>query len=273
MTPLHGPIARFSAALGQEKTSEPVRELINQLKAPFDITSYPDDSEVYYTFAERGVELLFDADVLTTAFVHTQAEPASAGNKGFAPFPLPVVGELSPTATRAEVVSTFGNPSETGDDWVRYHTEEDQILWFGFDDAGRTKLISITAVDVLADPEEVDPEDRLVLSGSHQVYPQVERVVFTDDDDVELSFTRRVDNSEPVSVGWEGESFVGAVESIVLMDDDSVLLQISDEAASKLGLYAKSRFWIAEDSDADALFEAIVAMLEATGEFDPTQYE
>lgn len=82
-------------------------------------------------------------------------------------------------------------------------------------------------------------------------------------------------NSTPLRHGWsgaiewDGAEVAEGVLSIHLLDDDSLLLQITDEAAETLGLPAKCRLWITPDSDPDTLADTLIGMLEATGEFDP----
>ncbi len=107
-------------------------------------------------------------------------------------------------------------------------------------------------------------------SGVHETTEETDTVVFVGPGQ-ELSFTRVIGTEFPVIIGYNEAQAVGGVESMVLLEDDSVLLQLSAEAAEELDLDPKVRFWI--DSDAAALVDEIIAMLEATGEFDPSQYE
>lgn len=274
MNQILGPIQRFSDSLGAASNSQQIIDLIKKLAAPFEVTEF--DDSVYFTFNRRGVELLFENRILTAVHIYTQDHAAADPAETYSAFPLPLINGLPPTATRSAVTALLGTPSNASTHWVRYLADR-VFITFAFDANGRTELVSVTQDDVLLpaeaeeEEEEVPYSERLIMTGSHLRDAATEQVIFTDGNTT-LSFTRRLDTSDPVIIGWDGLESVGGVRSVWLAEDNSLLLQLSEEAAAKIELFDKSRFWIAEDCDAEELYDALVAMLEATGEFDPARY-
>lgn len=274
MNQILGPIQRFSDSLGAASNSQQIIDLIKKLAAPFEVTEF--DDSVYFTFNRRGVELLFENRILTAVHIYTQDRAAADPAETYSAFPLPLINGLPPTATRSAVTALLGTPSNASTHWVRYLADR-VFITFAFDANGRTELVSVTQDDVLLpaeaeeEEEEVPYSERLIMTGSHLRDAATEQVIFTDGNTT-LSFTRRLDTSDPVIIGWDGLESVGGVRSVWLAEDNSLLLQLSEEAAAKIELFDKSRFWIAEDCDAEELYDALVAMLEATGEFDPARY-
>ena len=63
-------------------------------------------------------------------------------------------------------------------------------------------------------------------SGVHETTEETDTVVFVGPGQ-ELSFTRVIGTEFPVIIGYNEAQAVGGVESMVLLEDDSVLLQLS----------------------------------------------
>lgn len=269
MSQIAGPISHFADALGSPVNSAAIERLIVGMDSEFSTSGCGDDS--YYSFYQRGLELLFQSGTLTSVFIYPVGKPASTTDGAYEPFPVAPIEGLASDAPEAEVLERFGEPDATGDQWVRYLIGG-RPVWFGFDANRRMDSLTISTHDIFAGVPDIASatDERLVLRGYHDVTDEAETVVFVAEG-VQLAFTRLFGGDFPVIIGWNDKQSVGGVLSLVLMDDDSELLQISDEAAEELGIGTRTRFWI--DEDADRLHDALVAMLEATGEFDPEQYQ
>lgn len=289
MTELAGPITRFANALGAEMSSAVVLELIEQLKSPYDIDFA--ESSMIYKFNQRGVALTFAHQVLSEVMIFTQAQLTPDAGTTFLPFPIAPVNGLDAAATRAEVIEHFGAPQIEDEAWVRY-AQQDRLLWFGFNEANSTSVVTLTFLDPFMvdgaprtepassyDPQpetspssEPEPSSEPApsepaaetaqnyLNGAHRIDAESQTVVFHADG-LLLSFVHMFADTD-ITTQFNNRFWSGGIVATRL-DGNQITIQISPEAAAELGLPSTFEFNV-DPSVVQDCYQGLEQMLRAT---------
>lgn len=118
-------MAAFVAALGRREGDSEILPAVAVLAVPFETEVF--DSEpraTYYSFWKRGVEFLFESDVLEAVNFFLR-DPEDADYEPFDGL-ADLWPELADTPDRATLVGILGTPSDQGRDtypWLLYECE------------------------------------------------------------------------------------------------------------------------------------------------------
>lgn len=259
------PIARFVDVLGHAASGTKVAWLVEKLDAPFTSTEY--GGRLTYTFPSRGVELVFEQGRLVEVKLHVQDYAGDTQERHTLDFQREPIRGLPRVPSATDVVGRFGAATTSAPDGrsLRYALPE-CLLEFSLDADGVAQYITVSNRTLVAHtPDEPEP---LVFIGRHVRNMNYENVIFCDRDN-ELTFSHLFESGWNVVTSFNGRRAQAGVEKVLLREENSIEVHFSPGAANILGIPTPFRFDVDQNSDAPFLASRLIAMHEATGEFEP----
>ncbi|OOR98405.1 hypothetical protein B0186_09290 [Canicola haemoglobinophilus] len=138
---LTGDINVFLNALGDYEGNKSILEAICIISSNFEVSFLSDDeiNHMYYQFLTNGVDFSFNKDVngylLESIFFYFQSSEAYQSYL----FQDSLIGGVSPSFKKNDVISSFGQPISESINWIKYNIDS-KFVHFEFNEKGISQI-------------------------------------------------------------------------------------------------------------------------------------